>query len=95
MKEQSLLGAEVITNRMSDVMFELEVGQVVVILPVLFRCLVCLQIGAILVFGGGSLSFVWSLDVHGKHLPLFADPFGDVGEGEAFGFEVFAYSWWR
>ncbi len=58
MKEQSLLGPELITNRTSDVMLELEVGQVVVILPVLFRCLVCLQIGAILVFGGGSLSFV-------------------------------------
>ncbi len=76
-------------------MLELEVGQVVVVLPVLFRCLVRLQIGTILVFGGGGLIFVQSLDVHGKHLPLLAYAFGDVGKGEAFGLEVFAYSWWR
>lgn len=76
-------------------MFELEIGQVVAILLVLFRCLVCLEIGAILFFGGGGLAFVGSLDVDGKHLPLFAHSFGDVCEGKAFGFEVFAYSWGR
>lgn len=58
MKEESLLSSEVITNRTSNVMLELKVGQVVAILLVLFGCLVCLQIGAILFFGGGSLTFV-------------------------------------